>query len=72
MTTKTRLAQWIEDNGLSLGEIADLSGYSKSMIGLTARGKRNMSAVAKVALARSLGVRVGELFDADIDDKVSA
>lgn len=70
--TKTRLAQWIEDNDLTLGEIADLTGYSKSMIGLTARGERNMSVAAKVKLARRLGVRVSELFDAGAQDKVSA
>lgn len=72
MSTKTRLAQWIEDNGLTLSEVADLSGYSKSMIGLTARGERNMSVTAKVRLARCLGARVSDLFDADIETKVSA
>jgi transcriptional regulator with XRE-family HTH domain len=69
---RTRLAQWIEDNDLTFAEVADLTGYSKSMISLTAKGQRNMSAAAKVKLARRLGARVAELFDAGAEDKVSA
>lgn len=72
MSSKTLLGQWIEDNQMTLAEVADLTGYSKSMIGLAARGERNLSAAGKVRLARRLGVRVGVLFDADAAEKVSA
>ncbi|MEV4183092.1 helix-turn-helix transcriptional regulator [Streptosporangium canum] len=71
MTSKTRLAQWIEDNDLTLGEVAELTGFSKSMIGLAARGERNFSAAGKVKVARRLGARVGVLFDVTAEDKVA-
>jgi transcriptional regulator with XRE-family HTH domain len=59
----TRLRQWREDAGLSLAEESDLTGYSTAMLSRAERGQRELSPMAKVQIARRLGVSVGELFE---------
>lgn len=65
MQTKTRFAQWVKSNGLTYGEVAAISGISKSMLTRVARGERRLSAVKKIILARRLGVHVSKLFEVD-------
>jgi transcriptional regulator with XRE-family HTH domain len=64
-TQPTRLREWREAAGLTLQEAADLGGCSTAMLSRMERGQRRPSPRLKVALARRLGVRVGELFDVD-------
>jgi transcriptional regulator with XRE-family HTH domain len=63
----TRLFMWRNRAGLSLGEVADLTGYSIAMLSRAERGKRVFSPMARVKIARRLGVRVVELFEPDSD-----
>lgn len=56
------LRAWREANGISLGELADVTGYSVPMLSRVERGQRHLSALARIRLARALGVRVRELF----------
>lgn len=60
--TPNRLRTWRVDNGISLDELADLVGLSKSMLSRVERGERGLSAVAKVKIARRLDVPVRDLF----------
>ncbi|WP_158840937.1 helix-turn-helix domain-containing protein [Saccharothrix deserti] len=63
--TPNRLRRWRTDNGISLDELADLVGLSKSMLSRVERGERGLSAVAKVKVARRLDVPVRELFEVE-------
>ncbi len=58
-----RLRLWRVDAGLTLDEVADLTGLSKAMLSRAERGERQLSPMAKVKLARRLGVRVAGLFE---------
>jgi transcriptional regulator with XRE-family HTH domain len=59
----TRLRRWRTDRGLSLAEVADLTGYSEAMISRAERGERVFSPMARVRVARRLGVPIAELFE---------
>ncbi|WP_219467766.1 helix-turn-helix domain-containing protein [Nonomuraea rhizosphaerae] len=63
---------WRLENGLSLEEVADLSGISAAMISRVERGERQMAPLTKVQVARRLGVRVRDLFTVDGQTGVSA
>ena len=69
---KNRMRLWRAANGLTLEEISDLTGYSAAMLSRAERGERTFSPLAKVRIARTLGVRVADLFDveapADVDE----
>jgi transcriptional regulator with XRE-family HTH domain len=60
-----RLRLWRAKQGLSLQEIADLTGYSVSMLSRAERGERVFSPMARVRIGRCLGVRLGDLFEPD-------
>jgi len=60
-----RLREIRSREGLTLQELGDLSGLSEAMISRLERGERSTSPRVKVRLARVLGVRVAELFDAE-------
>jgi len=60
---RNRLRLWRAENGLTLADVADLTGYSEAMFSRAERGERVFSARARVRIARALDVRVGELFD---------
>jgi transcriptional regulator with XRE-family HTH domain len=62
---------WRTGVGLSLDEIADLTGVSKSMLSRLERGQRGVSVMTKVKIARRLGVPVSELFEVEPIDEVS-
>lgn len=60
-----RLRQWRIDEGLTIDEVADLTGYSVAMLSRAERGLRTFSPKARVTIARRLGVRVSELFEVE-------
>lgn len=66
-----RLRQWRVDTGLTLQEVADLTGVSVSMLSRVERGQKHLSPQTKVRVARRLGVRVADLFDVE-DPEVPA
>lgn len=74
---KNRLRLWRIREGLTLAEVADLTGYSKAMISRTERGERVLSPMGRVRVARALGCRVRDLFLPDepnpgVDDEAEA
>lgn len=60
---ETKLRKWREAAGISLAEESGLTGYSTAMLSRAERGLRVFSPMAKVQIARRLGVAVSELFD---------
>ena len=64
----SRFHDWRERAGLSLQEVADLTGVSTAMLSRIEHGKRTPSPMMRVQIARRLGVRVGELFEVDALD----
>lgn len=59
----SRLRAWRRKEGLTLTDVAGLSGYCPAMISLVESGKRQFSPKAKVILSRRCGVPVSTLFD---------
>lgn len=59
----SRLRGWREAEGLTLPEVAALTGVSVAMLSRVERGKRQMRPKAKVMFARCLGVPLRELFE---------
>jgi len=57
-----RLREWRTGEDLSLPEVSGLTGYSISHLSLVERGLRHPSPLAKVLIARRLGVPVQKLF----------
>lgn len=62
---RTRLGQWRAENGLSLREVADLTGVSVAMLNRAERGERHLAPLTKVKIARRLGSPVRDLFDVE-------
>lgn len=62
---RNRLLAWRRERGLSLADVAGLTGYSQAMLSRAERGERVFSAMARVRVARRLGVSIAELFDPD-------
>lgn len=60
-----RLRLWRLAQGLTLDEVAGLTGFSESMLSRAERGERCLSPKARVRIARCLGARVAELFEAE-------
>ena len=60
--TTCRLRQWREEAGLSLSDVAGLTGLSTAMLSRVERGHRQLAPLTRVAVARRLGVPVSELF----------
>ncbi len=61
-TRLNSLRRWRHKSGLSLEEVADLTGLSPAMLSRLERGQRNPSLATKLAVARGLGVRIRTLF----------
>lgn len=59
----SRLRQWRIDQGLTIDEVAALTGYSDASISRIERGLRSLRPLDKVRFARSLGVSLRDLFD---------
>ena len=66
----TGLRRWREAHGLTVREVADLTGLSPSEVSRAERGLVNLSALKKVKVARALGVPLRDLFDGEevVDD----
>jgi transcriptional regulator with XRE-family HTH domain len=71
-----RLRLWRVEAGLTLEEVSDLTAVSVSMLSRVETGERQLSPMAKVRVARRLGVPIRELFDAEevghLDEAASA
>jgi transcriptional regulator with XRE-family HTH domain len=65
----TRLGRWRAQVGLTLEEVADLTGVSKAMLSRAERGERRLAPLTRVKIARRLGVPVRRLFDPDPWDR---
>ena len=63
--TVTRLQKWRIAADLTLEEESDLTGYSTAMLSLAERGLREFSPMAKVHIARRLGVAISDLFEVE-------
>jgi transcriptional regulator with XRE-family HTH domain len=61
----TKFRKWRIDNELTLEELSDLTGYSTAMLSRVERNQRQLSPLARVRVARRLGVRVRDLFDVE-------
>ena len=51
-----------KEHGLSLSDVAAVSGLSVGMLSRVETGQRELSGLKKITLARSLGVPVEDLF----------
>jgi transcriptional regulator with XRE-family HTH domain len=58
------LREWRNEHGISLDELSDVTGLSPSMLSRVERGQRSLDALARIRLARMLGVRVRDIFPA--------
>lgn len=65
VSLKTTLRQWRTERGITLEEMADVTGWSVSMLSLIERGERQISPIARIEFARRLGVRVRDIFPVD-------
>jgi transcriptional regulator with XRE-family HTH domain len=65
MPEASRLLTWCAEHGLTITDVAGLSGYSVPYLSLISRGKRTPPPHAKVAIARAVGARVGDLFTSE-------
>lgn len=63
-----RLRTWRREKGLSLADVASLTGVTPSMLSRVERGERRLAPLTRVAVARRLGVSVAALFDVDATD----
>lgn len=68
----SKLRQWRLDHEWTLNEVSALSGYSIGTISRVERGERELSAQAKVTLARRLGADIRDLFEVPDAEKVTA
>jgi transcriptional regulator with XRE-family HTH domain len=58
-----RLRRCREQRGWSQQEVGDLLGLTRAAVSLFERGERQVSPEWKIAIARTLGVRVADIFD---------
>lgn len=59
---RTRLRQWRQEQGLTIDEVAALTGVSPSMLSLVERGRRELAPMTRVQVARRLRVPLRDLF----------
>ena len=62
---RNRLRLWRVGVGLTLDEVADLTGISKAYLSRLERGQRQAPPLTRVKIARRLGVPVSTLFVVD-------
>jgi len=58
----TRIRRIRTERGLTLGDVAQSTGLSASMLSMLERGKTGVSVGSLVAVASALGVAIGDLF----------
>src|SRR5882724_12863550 len=63
-----RLRTGRESRGLTLDQLAAISGVSKAHLSRLESGDRHPSIAVLVELARALGVRIGSLVGEDVED----
>ena len=68
--TPSRLRAWRLEQGLTLSEVADLTGFTVAMLSLVETGKRSFSRQGKIRLARRLKVPLRALFDVEQIDQL--
>jgi len=61
----SKLRKWRERKRLSLGDMADLTGFSAMMFSLVERGERSFSLEGKILVSRRLGVPLRDLFEVE-------
>lgn len=61
----SKLRRWREGSGLSLRDVADLTGLSVPYISRIERGQRSLAPMTRATFARRLGVPIGDLFEVD-------
>lgn len=59
------LRLWRAQHGLTLEEVAGLTGLSTAMLSRAERGERQFAPLTKVHVARCLGASVSELFEVE-------
>lgn len=64
---QSRLRLWRTREGLTLAEVAGLSGLSIGVLSKVERGQRRLLPLNRIMLARALGVAVSELFEPDYE-----
>lgn len=57
-----KLRRWRELQGLSIQDVADLSGVSASMLSRVETGHRGLTPLLKARIAKGLGVRIVDVF----------
>ncbi len=62
---RNRLRLWRADAGLTLQEVADLTGLSTAMLSRVESGHRQLAPMTRVRVARRLGVPIHELFEVE-------
>jgi transcriptional regulator with XRE-family HTH domain len=65
MERLSKIRRWRRREGVTLAEVSGLTGMSIAMLSLVERGRRQLSPMAKVQIARRLGVPLRELFDVE-------
>lgn len=60
-----RLRLWRLDHGLTLEEVAGLTGLNVGFLSRVERGERGVAPLTKVQLARRLGAPVQDLFEVE-------
>lgn len=62
---RNKMRLWRAQNGLTIDEVAGLTGLSKAYISRIERGERCPTPLTRVAIARRLGCGVADLFDVE-------
>lgn len=60
---ESKLASWRRSNGFTLEDLSGLSGFSISYLSRVERGICTMTPTSRIRLSKSLGMKVGDLFD---------
>jgi len=66
------LRRWRGLHGLTLEELAGLTGLSPAMVSRVERGERQLRPLTRVRVARLLGVPVAELFPVETVEEARA
>ena len=63
MKHDSRLREWRKDAGLTLEDLAGLTGLSEAYLSRVERGQRRLKPLDRVRVARAVGEPVGALFE---------
>jgi hypothetical protein len=65
-----RMLEWLGEHDVTITDVSGLSGYSVAYLSLISRGKRTPPPRVKIAIARAVQARVGDLFPAESQEQV--